>query len=663
MSIGGVKRVRMRPKQIDERLSLSADEILSGILNISTEAIIVSDHLARIVLFSAGAEAIFGYRADEILGLPIERLLPTRFRAMHTKHVEAFADGPAESKGMNERRQLVGLRKTGEEFPVEASLSRSQTPHGLIFTAIVRDITERRRVEAVIAQSEAKYRALADNATDIILRFGPDGLIRYISPACRSLGLEPEEQIGQPITRFLAPEQREHLPAVLAILFSGADLDPNAPRRLYKLFDQSGRAVWFESNPRLMRDEAGDVREVVTVLRDVTKTLAMEEELRRKRAEAEAAAVAKAEFLANMSHEIRTPLTGVIGFAGLLEKMDGLPRKARTYASRIVTGSQVLLSVVNDVLDFSKIEAGQIELDPQPFDPKAFVEETVDLLRAQAQAKGLALRVEAVGALPAAVRADSDRVRQVLMNLLNNAVKFTAEGAVSVAVSHLAEGGGVLRIAVSDTGVGIPAEHIDRLFQRFSQVDGSIARQYGGTGLGLAICKSLTEMMGGEIGVASEVGRGSTFWFTIAAPAGTAAAPVNPVKVVGDRALGSARILIVDDSSVNRELVSTLLSPFDVELTEAANGAEAVEAAQRAAFDLILMDLQMPGMDGLAATRAIRAGSGPNRTTPILALSANVMPAQVAACREAGMDDHIAKPINPQELLSKIGRWTEAEAA
>ena len=508
-----------------------------------------------------------------------------------------------------------------------------------------------------MAESEAKYRALADNATDIILRFGPDGLIRYISPACRSLGLEPEDQIGQPITRFLAPEQREHLPAILSVLFSGADLDPTAPRRLYKLLDQSGREVWFESNPRLVRDEAGEVREVVTVLRDVTRTLAMEEELRRKRAEAETAAVAKAEFLANMSHEIRTPLTGVIGFAGLLEKMDVLPEQARTYARRIVTGSQVLLSVVNDVLDFSKIEAGQIELDPQPFDPKAFVEETVGLVQAQARAKGLELRVDVAGALPPAVCADSGRVRQVLLNLLSNAVKFTAQGAVSVAVSHLAADGGVLRIAVSDTGVGIPAEHADRLFRRFSQVDGSIARQYGGTGLGLAICKSLTELMGGEIGLESEEGRGSTFWFTIAAPAAALEAPAA-VGEAGNWTLGPARILVVDDASVNRELVSALLSPFDVQLTEAASGGEAVEAALGAAFDLILMDLQMPGMDGLAATRAIRSTSGLNRATPIVALSANVMPAQVAACHEAGMDDHIGKPIDPQELLSKIALWT-----
>jgi PAS domain S-box-containing protein len=763
--------------------ALIADDVLQGILKISSDAIIVADDTARILMVNAGAEAMFGYGADELVGQPIERLMPPRFRAGHSAHVRRFAAGAGESRVMSERQEILGLRKNGEEFPVEASLSKRRTADGLVFTTIIRDITEQKRQLQALAESEANYRVLADNATDIILRFGPDGLIRYVSPACRSLGLEPEAQIGQPITRFLAPEQRDHLPAILAALFGGAHID-RSQRRLYKLLDTCGRGVWFESNPRLVRDEAGAVAEVVTTLRDVTRNLAvetalaesearyrmladqatdlivrydkkgvieyaspsvrqlgyrpedmvgrnttefihpddlpqaaqnrsfgiggraedrlgdirvrrtdgewvwlqgnptpirdeaghvvaimtslrdvsarraMEEELRRKGAEAAAAAIAKAEFLANMSHEIRTPLTGIVGFAGLLEKLDGLPPKARTYLSRITTASQALLSVVNDVLDFSKIEAGQVELDPQAFDPEAFVAETLDLMRAQAKNKGLELCMELSSALPAAVFADRGRVRQVLLNLLSNAVKFTAQGGVTVAVSHEAADGGRLRIAVTDTGVGVPAERADRLFQRFSQVDGSISRQYGGTGLGLAISKSLTQLMGGAIGVDSAGAGGSTFWFTIAAPiAGLDLA--GPVEDGDAWTLGPAHILVVDDVAMNRELVTAMLTPFGARFTEAASGAEAVEAALSTAFDLILMDLQMPGMDGLAATRAIRANSELNRDTPILALSANVLPGHLEACREAGMDDHIAKPIDAEELLTKIALWTE----
>jgi PAS domain S-box-containing protein len=788
----------MSAQPIDQALSLSAEEILRGILRISSEAIIVTDEATRILLFSAGAESAFGYSSAEVLGTPIERLLPARFRAAHTGHVETFAGGSVETKVMRDRGPVMGLRKSGEEFPVEAALSKRRTPQGLVFTAIVRDISERRRAEAVLAEardaaeeqarkaelSEAGFRGLADNVTDIILRFGPDGLIRYISAACRVLGLEPEEQVGQSIAQFMAPEEREHLPAILSHLFSGADLDPTQ-RRIYKLRDRSGREVSFESNPRRVRDQAGQVTEVVTVMRDVTQNLAieaalaesearyrmladqatdiivrydtqgvidyaspsvrqlgyapedlvgrsaatfdhpddraratayrtasiegrdgldqedtqvrradgewvwlqgkpspmrdeagniigvmtilrdvtarraMEDELRRKQAEAEAATVAKAEFLANMSHEIRTPLTGIVGFAGLLDKLEGLPETARTYASRINSGSQMLLSVVNDVLDFSKMEAGQLQMDPQPFDPGAFVEETLELVRVQAKNKGLELHADLGGALPPAVRADSARVRQVLLNLLGNAIKFTSEGGVRVEVSHLPDQGGALRFAVTDTGVGISAENLDCLFQRFSQADGSIARRYGGTGLGLAICKGLAEMMGGEIGVESQEGRGSTFWFTVAAPEAVLQAPAA-VGETRDWTLASVRILVVDDVSVNRELVSALLGPFSPQLTEAASGGEAIEAALGTTFDLILMDLQMPGMDGLEATRAIRATCELNRDTPILALSANVLPVHLEACREAGMDDHIAKPIRPDELLGKIAQWAAA---
>jgi CheY-like chemotaxis protein len=260
--------------------------------------------------------------------------------------------------------------------------------------------------------------------------------------------------------------------------------------------------------------------------------------------------------------------------------------------------------------------------------------------------------------------ADSSRLRQVLLNLLTNAIKFTSQGAIEVRVSHQAEAGGRLRIAVVDTGAGIPADQLGRLFQRFSQADGSITRKFGGTGLGLAICKSLVELMGGEVGVESALGAGSTFWFTIAAPRTEPQPEVRPAPRLDEiDAAQPARILVVDDVEANRELVCAILSVFGHELTQATSGAEAVEAAIQAPFDLILMDLQMPGMDGLTATRAIRAASDFNRDAPIVALSANVMQNHLDACREAGMDDHVGKPIDPAELLTKVARWTAVAEA
>ena len=378
------------------------------------------------------------------------------------------------------------------------------------------------------------------------------------------------------------------------------------------------------------------------------------EELASARDRAEDASRAKSDFLANMSHEIRTPLTGVIGFGELLVKLDGLSPRAADYATRITTSGHALLRVVNDILDFSKIEAGLADLDPQAFDPARFVTETVDLIGAEAERKHLTLEVEIAG-LPAALRADPARLRQILLNLLTNAVKFTRVGGVTVRAMYPAPEA-ALRIEVTDTGIGIPADRLDRLFQRFSQADSSTSREFGGSGLGLAICRRLTELMGGEIGVVSRDGEGSTFWFTVAA-AVAAAVTAEAEQPAFEAPEHAARILVVDDLAANRDIVVAILGACGHDLVEASGGQEAVDAAACSPFDLILMDMQMPGMDGLAATRRIRRDQGPNRATPIVALSANVMPDHLAACRAAGMDDHIGKPIVVAELLAKVVHW------
>jgi CheY-like chemotaxis protein len=259
--------------------------------------------------------------------------------------------------------------------------------------------------------------------------------------------------------------------------------------------------------------------------------------------------------------------------------------------------------------------------------------------------------------LPALVEGDAGRLRQVLLNLLTNAVKFTRKGGVRLTASHA---GGMLRFAVIDTGVGVPPELSGRLFQRFSQIDGSNARAFGGTGLGLAISKGLVELMGGEIGYGPGPGGGSIFAFTVRAPA-VAEAAAEPAEAEAAPQI-HARVLVVDDAPMNRELILALLSQFPLEMREAADGAEAVAMAQAEPFDLILMDLQMPGMDGIAAADAIRGGTGPNRDTPIIAVSASVQPADVEACRRAGMNDHVPKPISAAEFLAKVARWTGPSA-
>ncbi len=416
-------------------------------------------------------------------------------------------------------------------------------------------------------------------------------------------------------------------------------------------------------------DEVGDLARALGVFQENARAkLKADEALLASRIAqrtAESAAAAKAQFLANMSHEIRTPLTAVLGFAGVLARMENLPDKARSHVTRIVDGGRALLALVDDILELSRIEAGRIDVNAQPLALAGLLNDTIELMRPQAEKKALSVVLVLDGGVADRVLVDAERVRRVLLNLLVNAIKFTDAGGITVEADYLAEVGGRLMVKVRDTGVGISPEHCKRLFERFTQIDESNTRRFGGAGLGLAIARGLVETMGGEIGVESAVGAGSTFWFTIPAPAATAAA--DPAdrrrKPEATADFHGLRILVVDDATSNRALMTAMLSRPDLQLCEAANGAEAIEAASHKPFDVILMDLQMPVMDGFAATREIRASSPLNASTPVLAVSANVLTPVLEACRAAGINDYVSKPIDPDDLLRKIDRWARVPQA
>jgi PAS domain S-box-containing protein len=524
------------------------------------------------------------------------------------------------------------------------------------------------RIEAAVRLAQARRElAMKDRRLSSIVASAMDGIVSinerqqivlFNAAAARMFGVGEKEAIGRPLGDFI-PEAYRAAHEAHVRLFAKTSISGRSMGQFGRLTALRADGTVFPIDASISRSRLDGEVLLTVVLRDVSARVAMEEELERKRREAEAATRAKAAFLANMSHEIRTPLTSIIGYSGLLGNMKDLPAPARSHIDRIVTGGQTLLSVVNDILDFSKMEAGQVDLDPRPFDPRAFVHEAVNLVRAQAEAKGLKLDVNIAEAVPPWVCADSDRLRQILLNLLSNAIKFTAVGGVALDVDYMASSGGKLSVSVTDTGVGIPQSLVERLFQRFSQGDSSTARQFGGTGLGLAISKSLAELMGGAIGVRSREGEGSTFWFTVDAPI---AEQAEPTRTEDEPRMAPARLLLVDDVSANRDLVAAMLEPFDIEIVQASSGAAAIEQAAAQPFDLILMDVQMPGMDGMAATAAIRRSPGANRDTPILALTADVMPEQVRACRNAGMSDHLGKPIDPRTLLTKIAEWTATNA-
>ncbi len=523
---------------------------------------------------------------------------------------------------------------------------------------VLMDITHLKRAEAAVRESNARYRLIAENSTDMIVTTDVTGRMTFVTPSCLEVtGHAPEELLGRRTDEFTHPDDMAGVTRTFTDLAHGVTGRRVRWRGRHKSDD---RWVWLESNPALLGSGLdSEYGFFVDVIRDVTAQVAQEEALAQATIAAEAAAAVKSEFLANMSHEIRTPLTAVIGFTGLLAERKDLDDGARTQVQRVVSAGRALLSIVNDILDFSKLEAGQYEILPRPSSPVECARSALLMFEPQADAKGLVLEFVVEGEPPAAVSLDPDRFRQILLHLVGNAIKFTERGAVCLRLRYA---GDRLHVSVEDTGAGLSGDQRRNLFQRFSQVDASSTRRHGGTGLGLAICKGLVEAMGGEIGVRSRPGRGSTFFFSIQAPVAQAT-----IERDDDEAetfsLDGVRVLVVDDNPLNRELARAILQQLNAEVSDAADGLIGLEAAQALPYDVILLDIRMPGLDGPATLARIRAEPGPNQDVPILAFSAD---AELERFTRLGFDGVVAKPIDPVTLITAIAealRWDpEADA-
>ncbi|MET3666054.1 PAS domain S-box protein [Caulobacter sp. 1776] len=603
------------------------------------------DRDGRVTYASPAVKAISGYTPEEVEGRLGSDFIHPDDRPRVIQTFETALDGP--TGWLIEYRIL---RKDGAVRWVEArpKLIRDPATGDVIgITDVVRDITDRKASDDALADSEARYRLLADNASDMITRFDAKSVILFMSPASEAmLGFRPEQMLGKRVIDFVHPDDQ---PAVLAYYAALVAAGPGVAAEpfQFRCRCKDGRWLWVEGQPTLFFDpDTGALTAIQDVVRDISTRKAMEAALEAARAEAETAANVKAEFLSNMSHELRTPLTAVLGFSRLIAEQPELTATTRGFVERVSSAGKALLSTINDILDFSKLEAGQVEIVRQACEPGPLINETLELFSLEADEKGVALRGRGLDELPTWLKLASDRVRQILLNLIGNAVKFTEAGEVVVEAEHHH---GRLRLAVRDSGAGIPAERLDALFKRFSQVDGSSTRRHGGTGLGLAICKGLVEAMGGTIGVESTVGEGSCFWFEIPAPATSPCPAAAAAAEPASDALG-CRVLVVDDNTVNRDLASAVLGALSVDLTQADDGAAAVAIAQTRAFDLILMDLRMPVMDGETAARLIREGDGPNRKTPIIAFSADFR----SRIDPSLFDGVLGKPLDPGALLQCV---------
>ncbi|CAN5687529.1 PAS domain S-box protein [soil metagenome] len=598
----------------------------------------------------------------EIVGYPEAELLALNFQAIthpddlnaDLGHLTRLLAGGIPSYQMDKRY----LHRNGTLVWVRLSVSLVYDADGAPrnFVSQIEDLTAHREAQAALAQAEARFRLMAENATDMIVTTNLEGAITFAAPSSRVItGYDSQALIGVRPMDLTHPDDAEQ---VLRVFTNVAQGRAGEAVRWRVWHQHEARWVWLESNPSLLHpDRPAHEQLFLDVIRDVTAQVAQETALEEATLAAHAAAAAKAEFLANMSHEIRTPLTAILGFSGLLADRPGLDEIARGHVVRVVSAGQALLSIVNDVLDFSKLEAGQYEIKTHPASPVDVAHDALLMFAPQAAAKGLSLDFRTDGEIPDFLELDSDRLRQILINLVGNALKFTEQGSVQVRLVY-DEDLQHLHVAVADTGAGLTAEQQAGLFQRFAQVDASSTRRHGGTGLGLAICKGLAEAMGGEIGVSGAPGQGATFAFFITAPLSLAVEPAAEADGFAP-ALDGIRVLVVDDNPMNRELARAVLESVGAEVTEACDGRQALVTATELAFDLILLDIRMPGMDGPATLKRLRAEPGPNTAIPVLAFSADTDLERYTA--EDGFDDIVRKPLNALGLIQAIAHWTRWE--
>lgn len=522
--------------------------------------------------------------------------------------------------------------------------------------ALAKQLEHRERegllMELAMARDEAEAEARRARMAEVMGGLGhwryafDEGQAEWSDAMYDLHGLTREAALdAESILAMVHAEDRER---VRTLLLETRPFEEGRPFVSFRLMRADGVERRMEALTAVELDAEGERVALMGVVRDVTEIHEREAELAEARRVAEVAARTKAAFLANMTHELRTPLTAVLGFSRLMERGRDLGDESRVLVRRILSAGEALLHTINDILDFSKLEDGHVEIRPRPISAAACVREAVELLAVQAEEKRLSLQLIVDPAIPACVLADPERLRQLVLNLTGNAVKYTDAGEIAVSLAPSADGDSMV-FSVTDTGPGISPEGVDRLFLRFSQVKGGGQYGSGGTGLGLAICKGLIDAMGGEIGVRSTPGQGSRFWFSLPMQVVELDAESQPKDQLAS--VAGRKVLVADDNPANRLLLRTILQAFGVEVAEARDGGEAVALAGQVAFDLILMDLRMPGLDGVGAARRIREAGGV-RPPPILAFSAERVP----VLDEALFRGVAPKPIEPEALLEAMTR-------
>lgn len=545
------------------------------------------------------------------------------------------------------------------------------------YLAIVEDITERKHMEERLSISEERHRLLADNAIDVILTMDLEGQVSYVSPSVEQLrGFTPDEVRSQRLDQMLTPDSlriaQAYLRELRTSIKSGEPIGHFRAELEQRCRD--GSTVWTDVTANPLFGSDGRFIEILGVTRDISERRHHEQELQQAYDAAEAANAAKSEFLAHMSHEIRTPLTAISGIAEILERQkDTLTERQQKLVHTLALSSSSLKDLISDVLDFSKIESGDIVLENKPFRLGPLFEEIASMMALRASEKGISFLYDCSEVRELSFQGDRSRIRQICVNLISNAIKFTEQGKVSVSAAvEQRDNRAFLRIDVADTGIGISADNFELIFDRFKQVHSSDSRKYGGTGLGLPISKQLATLMGGLITVSSQVGAGSTFSLLLPMQSQVAAmpmteGPVSAAQLDADiKALitEDTRVLVVEDYAGNIALVSYILDELGIGYDVATTGLMALDLWQKRAYNLVLMDIQMPEMDGFAATQSIRQIENAHGRvrTPIVGMTAHALMGDRDRCIQAGMDSYLPKPIVESDLKSVMLKYLNTGA-
>ncbi len=627
-----------------------AERQMRALLEYAFDAFIEIDATGSITDWNSRAETMYDWRRSEVLGKSCFLIAPGRHRELFASILRPFTSA-GEPPPFDKPVPARGLRRDGSEFPAAMSCFKLRRDGEDRLALFVQDLTERKNMEDVLRESEERNRHILDHIEDGYCEVDLRGNFICVNEAyCRMFNRTRSEYAGAHFSKFGRDDLKASLREVFEKVYRTGE-----PVRSFEFESSPGKFI--EQSISLKRSAKGQPIGFVSVLRDCTTRKLYECELAKAKEEAEAANKAKSQFLANMSHEVRTPMNGILGMTDLVLSTE-LTAEQREFLSIVKLSADSLLVVLNDILDYSKMEAGKVELDPVQFSMAELAGDAMKAMALAAHERGLELAFHLHADVPAVLVGDSLRLRQVLLNLVGNAIKFTETGEVEVKVGvrERSDSDVTLRVSIRDTGIGIAPEKLVRLFHPFEQADTSTTRQYGGTGLGLAISRRIVNLMDGDVGVESTPGEGSTFHFT----AKLKVANVRPERGL-PASLDELRglpVLVVDDNSTNRRILIEMVRHWDMLAEGVGSGAEALikleDAFQQGRrFRLILLDERMPGMDGLEVLERIRANPRLRGAT-IMLLTSDDQSASAARCRRMGAEAYLIKPIKPSDLLATI---------